>query len=131
MSDGRYIFKIVAKDSPANPISLSLSGEKTSEPIDVDNTPPVVSAAATPQISGDKARIIFDATDSASFLNRAEYSIDGGDWQAIFADDGISDAAKERYTLDAALKTSGEHTITLRVFDVNGNVGSARVLVRR
>lgn len=131
LSDGRYIFRVVAKDSPSNPASQSLSGEKTSEPIDVDNTPPTVSAVGAPQISGDRARVIFDAADAASFLNRAEYSVNGGDWQAVYADDGISDGAKERYTLEIPLTSGGEKTISLRVFDANGNVGSARVLVRK
>ncbi|MBA3631244.1 MAG: hypothetical protein H0W58_00290 [Acidobacteria bacterium] len=131
LADGRYIFKVVAKDSLSNPPDLSLSGERISEPIDIDNTPPTVSAVGTPQIIGDKARTVFEANDSASFLNRAEYSINGSDWQAVFADDGISDSPKERYTLEIPLKTAGEYTIALRVFDANGNVGSARIVVRR
>ncbi len=128
LADGRYIFKIVAKDSLSNPNGLSLSGERISEPFDIDNTPPIVSAIGTPQINGEKARIIFESSDAASFLNRAEYSINGSDWQTVFADDGISDSPKERYTLDIPLKTTGEQTIALRVFDVNGNVGSMRII---
>lgn len=131
LADGRYIFKIVAKDSLSNPNSLSLSGERISEPFDIDNTPPTVSGIGTPNISGDKARIVFEASDAASFLNRAEYSINGSDWQTVFADDGISDSPKERYTLDVSLKTAGEYTIALRVFDANGNVGSVRVVFRK
>lgn len=131
LADGRYIFKIVAKDSPSNPISLALSGERISEPVDIDNTPPTVSAVGTPQIVGDKARISFEAVDAASYLNRAEYSVNGGVWQTVFADDGISDSPKERYTLEIPLKNVGEYTIALRVFDVNGNVGSARIVVRK
>ncbi len=129
LADGRYIFKIIAKDSLSNPIGLSLSGERISEPIDIDNTPPTVSAVGTPQIVGDKARVSFEATDAASYLNRAEYSINGSVWQAVFADDGISDSPKERYTLEIPLKNAGEYTIALRVFDANGNVGSARIVI--
>ncbi len=131
LADGRYIFKIIAKDALSNPQNLSLSGEKISEPFDIDNTPPTVSAVGTPQIIGDKVRVVFDGSDAASFLNRAEYSVNGGVWQTIFADDGISDSPKERYTLEIPLKSSGEYTIALRVFDINGNVGSARVVVKR
>jgi len=131
LADGRYIFRIVAKDSPSNPAGLSLMGEKTSEPFDIDNTSPTVSAVGAPQITGDKFRVSFDANDSSSFLTRAEYSINGSDWETVFADDGISDSQKERYTIETMLKTAGENTITLRVFDVNGNVGSARVSVRK
>lgn len=129
LSDGRYIFKITAKDSPSNPVANALSGERITEPIDIDNTPPVVSIVGNTQSSGGQTRAIFDASDAASFLTRAEYSVDGSDWQTVYADDGISDGAKERYTLAVPLKTQGEHTITLRVFDVNGNVGSTRVAI--
>ncbi len=131
LADGRYIFKIVAKDSPSNPVSQVLSGEKTSEPIDIDNAAPTVSAVGTAQITGDKARVVFEAIDSASFLQKAEYSINGGEWQNVYADDGISDSPRERYTLEIPLKATGEYTVSLRVFDVNGNVGSARAFVRK
>ena len=131
LSDGRYVFKITAKDSPSNPSSQILSGEKTSEPVDIDNAPPTVSAVGTPQVTGEKSRVIFEAADAASFLQKAEYSVNGGDWQNVYADDGISDSPRERYSLEIPLKSSGEYVITLRVFDVNGNVGSARALIRR
>ena len=131
LADGRYIFKIRAKDSLSNPNGLSLSGEKISEPADIDNTPPLVSVAGTPQINGARARVVFDASDSASFLTRAEYSVNGGEWQPIFADDGISDSPKERYSFEIPLETGGEYTIALRVFDANGNVGSARAIAKK
>ncbi|HXH71010.1 MAG TPA: hypothetical protein VNI60_11830 [Pyrinomonadaceae bacterium] len=131
LADGRYIFKITANDSPSNPATQSLSGEKISEPIDIDNTAPTVTAIGTPQIAGDRARVTFEANDSSSFLNNAEYSVNGGDWQEIYADDGISDGARERYSLEIPLKNAGEYSVSLRVFDANGNAGSARVLVKR
>lgn len=131
LADGRYIFKVVAKDSPSNPLPLTLSGERISEPIDVDNTAPQVVAFGTPQVSGDKVKVSFDATDVSSFINRAEYSIDGSEWQTVYADDGISDSPKERYTFEVTLKNAGEYSVTLRVFDQGGNVGNARVLVRK
>ncbi len=131
LADGRYVFKVTANDSPSNPAAQILSGEKTSEPIDIDNSAPTVSAVGTPQTVGDKTRITFEATDTASRLERAEYSVNGGDWQEVYADDGISDGQHERYTLEISLKNSGENTITLRVFDANGNVGNTRVMVRK
>ncbi len=131
LADGRYIFKITAKDAPSNPSALALTGERISEPVDIDNTPPTAAAAGSPQISGDTARIVFEARDAASYLSRAEYSVNGGEWQTVFAADGISDSPQERYNLDVPLKTPGEYTIALRVFDASGNVGSARVVVRK
>ena len=131
LADGRYIFKITAKDSPSNPSAQVLSGERTSEPIDIDNAAPVVSAVGAPQNTGDKTRVSFEATDASSRLQKAEYSVNGGDWQEIYANDGISDGPRERYTLEIPLKNAGEYTITLRVFDANGNAGNARILVRK
>lgn len=131
LADGRYIFKIVAKDSLSNPANQVLSGERISEPVDIDNTAPTVSAFGSPQISGENVKVIFDATETTSFINRAEYSINGGEWQAVYADDGISDSGKERYTIDLTLKNAGEYSVTLRVFDANGNAGNARIIVKK
>ncbi|MCD9185203.1 MAG: hypothetical protein LUM44_02130 [Pyrinomonadaceae bacterium] len=131
LADGRYIFKIVAKDSLSNPASQVLSGERISEPVDIDNTAPTVTPFGSPQISGENAKVAFDATENTSFINRAEYSINGGEWQTVYADDGISDSGKERYTVELTLKNPGEYSVTLRVFDANGNAGNARVTVRK
>lgn len=131
LADGRYIFRITATDAPSNPAGQSLSGERVSEAVDIDNSAPTVSVIGAPQVTGERARVTFEAIDAANFINRAEYSIDGGDWQTIYAEDGISDAAKERYTIEFPVKTSGEFSITLRVFDANGNAGNARAVVRR
>jgi hypothetical protein len=125
LADGRYIFRIVAKDTPSNPVGAALSGDRITEPIDIDNTPPVVAALA-PAVG----RVTFTASDKASYLIKAEYSINGGDWQTVYADDGISDSPDERYTVEVP-STSGEYVVTLRVFDVNGNSGNARAVVRR
>ncbi|HEX8735008.1 MAG TPA: hypothetical protein VF721_06790 [Pyrinomonadaceae bacterium] len=131
LADGRYIFRITVTDAPSNPAGQSLSGEKSSETIDIDNSAPAVIAVGTPQIAGDKARVTFEAVDAANFINRAEYSIDGGEWQTIYAEDGISDASRERYTVEIPIKTTGEISVTLRVFDANGNAGNARAVVKK
>ncbi|HEY2867787.1 MAG TPA: hypothetical protein VGJ02_11905 [Pyrinomonadaceae bacterium] len=130
LADGRYIFKVVAKDSPSNPTGTSLSGERTADPIDIDNTPPVVSPGQ-PTVTADTARVTFSVSDKASYLTRAEYSVNGGDWQPVYADDGISDSPDERYTVEVTVKTAGENVVTLRAFDVNGNSGNARALIRK
>ena len=131
LADGRYTVKIVAKDSPVNPAGQFLTGEKVSEPFDIDNGQPGVTLVDTPKINGENARVIFAASDKASYLNRAEYSVNGDEWQAVFAEDGISDSPDERYVIELVVKTPGEYVVTLRVFDANGNAGNARALVRR
>ena len=131
LADGRYTVKIVAKDSPENPSGQVLTGDKVSEPFDIDNSQPTVAALGAPQITGDNARVVFSASDKSSYLNRAEYSVNGGEWQAVFAEDGISDSPDERYAIEFAVKAAGEYVITLRVFDANGNAGNARAVVRK
>jgi len=131
LSDGRYIFKIVAKDTPSNPGGLALSGDRTTDPIDIDNTPPSVSVQGQPVITGNIARLVFSASDKASYLTRAEFSVNSGDWQTVYADDGISDSPSETYTVQIPVPMAGEYVITLRAFDVNGNSGNARVVVRK
>ncbi|MEP6946368.1 MAG: hypothetical protein ABJA02_10655 [Acidobacteriota bacterium] len=131
LADGRYTFKVVARDTPSNPETLALSGDRLTEPVDIDNTPPIVTAAGAPQFTGDQARLIFDAKDAASYLTRAEYSVDGGPWIPVYADDGISDSPSERYTINITAKAPGEYAVTIRAYDVNANSGNARVVVKR
>lgn len=125
LADGRYVFKVVARDSASNPTALALSGEKTTEPIDIDNTPPVVTPGAT-----SSASVTFSAVDAASYIIRAEYSINGGEWKTFYPNDGIADSAREDFTIEVP-SAPGEYVITLRVFDVNRNSGNARQIVKR
>jgi sugar lactone lactonase YvrE len=131
LADGRYVFKVVASDALDNPPGFSLMGERLSEPVDVDNTPPVVRFAGQPQISGDHVRAIFDVEDATARIKRADVSIDGGSWHEAFPDDGIADSQRERYSLDLLMSGEGEHTISVRAFDNSNNVGSASVTIRR
>jgi hypothetical protein len=130
LADGRYVVRIVAKDSPDNPNGQFLTGERVSEPFSIDNTQPTVTAGPQ-QITGDNARLTFTANDRSSQLARAEYSINGGPWMAVFAEDGISDSSDERYLVEVPLRGSGEKIVTLRVFDGSGNAGNARAVVKR
>lgn len=131
LSDGRYVFKIVASDASGNPLGQDLKGELTSEPVDIDNTPPALKTFGEPQISGDNVRIVIDAEDATGRVDRADVSINGGDWKAVTPEDGIADSTKERYVLGLTITGSGEHTVSLRVYDKNGNVGSIRVVVKK
>lgn len=131
LADGRYIFKIAASDALSNPNGLALSDEKISEPFEIDNSAPTVSAVGQPQITGERARVTFEASDAASYLQKAEYSINGGEWKTVYSDDGISDSPRERYTMEIPAPNPGEYSVALRVFDANGNVGNARVLIRK
>ena len=131
LADGRYTVRVVAKDASENPTGQFLTGERVSEPFDIDNGQPTVTASGAPQMTATGARIVFIASDRSSYLTRAEYSVNGGEWQTVYADDGISDGPEERYTLEVPLSATGEYAVTLRVFDSQGNAGNARVVLRK
>ncbi len=131
LADGRYVFRVVATDAPDNPGGQALTSERTSEPVDVDNTPPEVRTVAAPQVTGDHVRVAFEAEDVTGMVKRADYSVDGAAWRSAYPDDGIADSPRERYSFDLPLTGPGEHTISLRAYDLSGNVGSIRITVRR
>src|SRR2546430_8664345 len=94
--------------------------------------PPVVRVAGEPQTSADgHVRARFNVDDASGTIRRADVSVDGGDWRAVFPEDGIADSPHETYALDLPIVAAGEHTISLRAVDGSGNVSSARVVVRR
>jgi len=128
--DGGYQIKVVASDAPSHTPADALTGDKISERFEVDTTPPIVSglkatAEAAPRVS-------FDAEDAFSPIAHAEYSLDAGPWQFIEPVGGLSDSKHERYefhlTAAALNAKTGEHLITVRVYDRHDNVGVAKTV---
>ena len=130
LADGRYIIKITASDAPDNAAGEALSGERLSEPVDIDNTPPVVRVAAG-TLAGSAVATGFDVDDATGRIKQADFSVDGGPWIPLFPDDGIADSGHERYSVALPALARGEHTVSLRAFDSSGNVGTLSVTVRR
>jgi len=131
LADGRYIIKIIASDAPDNPLGQALTGERLSEPVDIDNTPPVLRAVAAPQSGGGGNRVVFEVDDATGKIKRGDFSLDGAPWTPLFPDDGIADSGHERYSVDLPALAPGEHTVSLRAFDGSGNVGTLSVTLRR
>lgn len=130
LPDGRYVFKIVASDVASNPGAQALTDEEETEPVEVDNTAPAVTADA-PKVDAASAEVIFHASDATSVIRRAEYQVDGGAWHVVFPADGIADSQREDFRVIVPLTDARPHSVALRVFDANANVGSAQVTVRR
>jgi outer membrane protein assembly factor BamB len=128
MPDGAYYLKIVATDAPSNPPAQTLTAERESERFVVDNTPPVIEGLKA--VSGKFINIQFAARDGTSSIERAQYSIDGGDWIMVTPKGGISDAPDEQYDFSAGTLSSGEHTVVVRAYDHFDNVGSAKTIVK-
>ncbi len=140
LPDGAYYLRIVASDAPSNPTADALTTSRDSERFVIDNTPPVIerlesSVVAAPRkedsnASQRTAALKFTARDTTSSIDRAQYSIDGGDWVMIAPIGSVSDSLEERYefTLPEAL-SPGEHSIAIRAYDHFENVGSAKTVV--
>jgi len=128
LADGRYYFRVVASDSPANPPSMARTAELVSGPTLIDHTPPVVTAGAAAR-SGSHVEIPIEAADAASPLRRAEYSIDAGPWVSMEPLEGILDSQRERFLLKLDGVAPGEHLVVVRALDSANNAGLAKVIV--
>jgi hypothetical protein len=128
-ADGKYFFRVVASDKLANTATTAREGEIVSPPVLFDNTPLVVTAAAPRRVAA-RLDLEITATDAASPLRRAEYSIDANSWVPLEAADGIIDGQTERFALHVDNLGAGEHLVVIRVYDSSNNAGLAKVLVR-
>jgi WD40 repeat protein len=148
--DGGYQAKVVASNAPSNTPADALTGEKVSERFEVDTTPPVVSgleAKFQPVVmcAGlclPSTSVTFDAEDAFSPIAHAEYSLDAGPWQYIDPVGKLSDSKREHYEIhltptalagqtsnsEQNKDSSGEHLITVRVYDRHDNVGVAKTV---
>jgi len=131
MPDGAYYLKIVASDAPTNPNGEGLSSARESDRFEVDNTPPAIAQLTAESAGGAGAvRVRFQASDPASSIARAQYSLDAEDWNLVFPSGGLSDAPRENYDFQLQKVAPGEHTVTIRVYDQFENVTSAKATVR-
>ncbi len=131
LGDGRYVFKVVASDAPDNALGQALTGERISEPVDVDNKPPVVTEGGAAKLQPGSVSVSFVVEDEGGIIKRADVSVNSGEWHSVFPEDGIADSSRETYRLVLPLAGAGEHTISFRVFDASGNVSSRRIVVKR
>jgi sugar lactone lactonase YvrE len=129
LPDGAYYLKIVASDAPSNPPLLARKTERESERFEVDNTPPMIEGLEVGPPSGKLSGghpAHFTAHDTSTAIERAQYSLDGGEWILLAPDEAISDALVEHYNIGLPSLPPGEHTIAVRAYDRFENVGSAK-----
>lgn len=137
MPDGAYYLKIVASDAPSNPAETALEISRESERFEIDNTPPVIEKLEAYSVvtrGGQSPEfrsllIKFGAHDNSSNIERAQYSLDGGDWVLVAPKGGISDGLTESYEFSVNAPGPGEHTIAVRAYDHFDNVGSAKTKI--
>jgi hypothetical protein len=136
MPDGAYYLKIVASDSVSNPPATALKTERESERFEIDNTPPSIEKleASTTGMNADRSLGVsydlqFTATDTTSSIERAQYSVDGGEWILVPPVNGISDSRTESYSFTVRGLSAGEHTIAVRAYDRFENVGAGKTTI--
>lgn len=125
--DGRYVVRVKASDSPSNAADRALVGERESDPIDVDNTPPVVTTTLTRQ--GAASVLAVRVVDARSPIQKVEYSVGGGPWQLLYPADGLSDSPEERYEIPLTAEMDPSR-IVIRATDLLQNTMSQAVQVQ-
>lgn len=122
--DGRYELKIVAKDALDNATADVLSVERISSEFYVDNTPPTLSALKV-SVHRKKVEVRGEAQDATSNILEVEYAVDDKDWRHAAAVDGIFDSPREEFLVQTGELDAGPHTIAVRAFDSEKNIGYA------
>lgn len=137
MPDGAYYLKIVAGDAPSNPPELALQAERESERFEVDNSTPSISKieSSATGMNADRSKGVsydfqFTASHPTNSIEKAQYSVDGGEWILARPVNGISDYKTEAYSFTVRGIMPGEHTIAVRAYDRFENVGSAKTTIQ-
>ncbi len=141
LPDGGYSMMVVASDAPSHSPGEDLYAHQVSARFEVDNTAPVIGNLSA-SIEAKQIRIRFHASDSFSIIKRAEYSLDGGDWQFVEPVGQLSDSKNEDYDFRTALpqpgvamppvgeSMAGDHVIVVRAYDRFDNLATAKTLIR-
>jgi hypothetical protein len=121
ISDGRYTVRVVASDDLNNTPDRALTGDRESDPITIDNTPPVITTEITRTAGG--ARLTVRVHDGQSAIQKVEYSMAGAPWRLVYPVDGLADSPDERYEIPLASDADATR-IVIRATDVMQNVAS-------
>lgn len=109
--DGKYVLRVVADDSLANPPSLAKTSELVSSPFLIDSTAPVVTDFS---VTGNRIR--FTVEDKTSIISNVFYSFDGKLWYPVFPVDMLNDSKNETFDFNLA-NLQGKKFIFLKVMD--------------
>jgi len=127
--DGEYLVRVTASDAPSNPPDQALSSALASDPFLIDNTPPrILNLTATP--SGNQIEVHWKAVDARSNIDKAEYSVNGGDWLVAQPVTKLSDSPEEEYRLVIDRASPGEQVIAVRVTDEFDNQTADKAVVK-
>jgi hypothetical protein len=129
VADGRYEVKVVASDANANPPGQGKTASRLSDPVVVDNTPPLIGDLKWAQ-KGEAVHLDFKIVDETSTVAACDFSIDSNrDWQMVLPVDNIFDSPEETVAFSTPGLSAGQHQITLRATDAKGNQAFQTVFV--
>lgn len=131
VEDGAYVLKIVASDRTSN-ASDALTDEVVSESFVICNTPPklVVYKTGTELKAAGSATITGSATSKLVEIAGVQYRVDGGEWAAAVAEDGVFDSPYETFSLTTDKLDIGAHKVEVQAIDMAGNASSEIVEVK-
>jgi hypothetical protein len=115
--DGEYVARVTASDSPGNTPAEALSSSLDSDAFTINNTPPEITDVSVTK-SGTQSAIRFTAKDALSWIDKAEYSVNGRDWVLLLPENFVTDSQVLTYIVPAQ---AGQR-ITVRVFDEDDNL---------
>ncbi len=128
VEDGRYEVRVTASDARSNTTLTKLAGSRVSEPVVVDNTGPVVKnmkITSSLKDNGQYRVLGIEIADQLSAIGKLEYTIDSNDrWISTVPDDLVYDTTDENFTIRIDAEEDlpkGDHVITVRVSDADGN----------
>ena len=110
--------RVEASDEPANPPNDVQRHALESEPVLVDNTPPVMT-----ELTMNGRKLHARAIDGLGPISRFEIAVDGKlDWRPLSPSDGVFDTADEKVDADVSmLVPPGAHIVAVRAYDAAGN----------
>jgi sugar lactone lactonase YvrE len=128
-ADGQYVLQLTASDEPSNTPAETLTGSMTSDPFTIDNTPPQLTPAPVATENGEPV-IRLSAKDALSWIDKAEYSVNGAEWVLMEPKNRVSDSQQLDYELRLPrTEDKRERVVAVRVFDENDNEAVARFVV--
>jgi len=120
-ADGWYRLKVTSSDAIGNAPDRALEASRQSVLFVIDNGRPTISGLA---VKDGKATATLD--DALSVITELAFAIDDEPWRLGATVDGIFDSTSEGVALPVPKGLArGTHTLSLRVADAAGNVGSA------
>ena len=128
-ADGLYRVRVTASDSPSNPASEADTHSEVSGPFAIDNTAPAIDDIQANR-EGDRLRVQLRATDQISVIRKAEYSLDGSDWEPVLPSSRLFDSKELSFDFSTSLVEEGEYTVAVRVYDGFDNLAAAKAVVR-